>query len=158
MEEHIINLLAYCGLYCEDCIRYQDNIVESAQRLLGTLDESEFERYAAVKKKDVSSFENYQLFIDVLKDIIKLHCNRPCRVGDGCPTFNCQIIKCCKEKEYEGCWQCEQVEECDKLDFLKAMHEDFHVKNCLIMREHDLKGFLKSRYPSYTWAEKNKAQ
>jgi len=151
MEKYSKNLVAYCGLYCEDCIRYKDNIAENAQRLLDTLEESEFERYAAVKKKDVNSFKNYQLFVDVLKDILRLHCNRPCRVGDGCPTFDCQIVKCCKEKEYDGCWQCEQVEVCDKLDFLIAMHGDLHVQNCLIMREHDINEFIQRRYPPYTW-------
>ena len=133
MEDKTKNPVAYCGLYCEDCIRYQDNIAESAQQLLDILDENEFEKYADVKKRDVSSFENYQHCIDVIKDIVKLHCNRPCRVGDGCPTFDCQILRCCKEKEYEGCWQCEQVKECDKFDFLKAMHGDYPSKNCLIV-------------------------
>jgi hypothetical protein len=156
MEDKVINNLAYCGLYCLDCVRYQDDIAENAQRLLNALKANTFDKYAEAKKRDVTSFENYNKFLDVVEDITKLHCDAPCRIGGGCSTFECQIVKCCKEKGYEGCWQCQLLGQCDKFHFLEAFHGDFPVRNSLVIREYGIEGFPNKRYPAYKWTEIDK--
>ncbi len=144
-------LVAYCGLYCKDCIRYQNSIMEQAQVLLDALTESNFESYATIKKNTNSTFENYDRFIEVLRGIAQLQCAYSCRVADGCPSFDCQILRCCREKGYEGCWECKQLDACDKFEFLKALHGDTPEKNCSLIRQHGLWKLEDGRYPFYVW-------
>ena len=47
MSDVDIELTAYYGLYCPDCIRYKSKISDIAAELLTEIDNSDFEKYAA---------------------------------------------------------------------------------------------------------------
>jgi hypothetical protein len=45
----------------------------------------------------------------------------------------------------EGCWECDEFEECSKLDFLKPIHGDANIKNLTKLRKEGVSGFLKGK-------------
>jgi len=45
----------------------------------------------------------------------------------------------------KGCWECEEFEMCDKLDFLKPIHGDAHLKNPRKIKKQGIDRFLKGK-------------
>ena len=151
MSETTEELIAYCGLYCKDCIRYRNSIMERAQALMDALTDGDFERYVTIKRNTSRTFEKYDRFMEVLRGITQLRCDHSCRVAGGCSSFDCQILRCCREKRYEGCWECGQLDACDKFEFLEALHGGTPKENCSLIRQHGLSKFEEKRYPFYIW-------
>jgi hypothetical protein len=152
-EEIGKNLIAYCGLYCKDCIRYRSAFIDTAKELINLLAECKFDRYASIKSKHVTSFQEFDHFLNILRDIVKLGCDTPCREGDGCQTFDCEILRCCRDKGYEGCWQCEEINTCEKFGFLEDFHGDYPKRNCRLIGQYEIEEFIELRYPAYAWCE-----
>lgn len=150
-------LTAYCGLYCGDCIRYRSRASDLARELLSELKNTEFNKYAEIKSSSakqldaVRQFEHYGKCCEVLEAIATLQCNSPCRVGGGCPTFSCGILECCREKGFEGCWQCDGFESCEKLESLRSIHGDSPRQNLRTIKELGLGRWAERRYKSYVW-------
>jgi hypothetical protein len=149
MGEQDIELTAYCGLYCGDCIRYKSRAADVAQDLLAELENTDWDKYAEMSTDE--AFKHYQLCQAVLKAIVRRKCNEPCRVGGGCPTFSCRIIECCREKGLEGCWECGEFEECSEFDFLKPLHGDASVQNLKKIKELGLNDWVQQRHKFYVW-------
>ena len=148
MGKQEIELTAYCGLYCGDCVRYKSKAADLARELLDELQRTEFEKYAEAKSGSMDKAEEleyYQGCCKVLETIVELQCNESCQVGGGCPTFSCKIVECCQEKELEGCWECEEFETCDKFDFLKPVHEDAYLKNLRKIKKQGLDKFIEGK-------------
>ena len=122
-------LIAYCGLYCGDCYVYQGKIADLARDLRKELRQAKFDKEAELLSTEgyFATLKNYPQCYEVLGTLVKYRCRRACRGGGG-PPF-CKIRKCCQRKGSEGCWQCDQFETCEKLDFLKPFHEEAHLKN-----------------------------
>ncbi|MFC1944857.1 DUF3795 domain-containing protein [Chloroflexota bacterium] len=121
-------LTAYCGLYCADCIRYRSRASGLARDLLIELQNKEFNEYAKLRSSSkkqfdsVKQFENYKQCCEVLEAMVALQCHQPCRIGGGCSTFSCGIFECCRMKGFEGCWQCDEFESCEKFEPLHSIH------------------------------------
>ena len=133
--------IAYCGLYCGDCFGYKQKIADLARDLRKELRQSKFAKTAEALA-EVSFFKAYQNYpqcYEVLGAMVKLRC-KSCKEGGG-PPF-CKMRKCCQKKGIEGCWQCDEFETCDKLDFLKANHDDAHLKNLRILTKKGVDAFL----------------
>jgi len=96
------NLVAYCGLYCPKC--YKMKVSEAALNLKKELEN----KHVCGKIKCLS-----ESFILELDSLIALHCNKFCKDGGG--SQDCKIRICCINKGYNGCWQCNDFESCDKL-------------------------------------------
>jgi len=148
-------MIAYCGLFCGDCVRYGSTLTESARTLLTELEKRKFSDYVEVKKKFDDAFKDYPIFVDVLKKIVELECKESCRKGGGCSAFDCQIVTCCVEKKQKGCWECEQLVACDKFDFLKSFHGETPKKNCVDLRENGFDDFELRKNSFYLWDEKS---
>ena len=89
--------------------------------------------------------------ISSLKVISEIKCKIPCRLGgDGCGGA-CEIITCVKNKSHEGCWECNDFEECDKFDFLKPFHGDAPINNLRKIKEHGISNWAKNRDKCYPW-------
>lgn len=145
------DLTAYCGLYCGDCIRYQSKSSDLANQLLNELNSQRFSDYAKVKRNYVKEFGDYGLLIPLLQTISGLKCETPCRLGgDGCGG-SCEVIRCIKEKSYEGCWECSDFESCNTLDFLKPIHGDGPVENLRKIKEFGIDSWAKHREKCYPW-------
>jgi len=151
MNNQSNEMIAYCGLFCNDCVRYRSKLTESAGTLLIELEKRKFSDYVEVKREFDNAFKDYPVFLTVLKKIIELECKEPCRKGGGCSAFDCRIVKCCVEKKQEGCWECGQLLSCDKFDFLKPFHGDTPKNNCVDLRDNGFDDFDPRKEPFYLW-------
>jgi hypothetical protein len=139
------NLIAYCGLYCGDCFSYQGKIADLARDLRKELRKSRFDK-TAESLSDLSFFkifEDYPKCYEVLGTMVKLRCKNACRGGGGNPY--CAIRKCSQKKKLEGCWECDEFEDCKKIDFLKTNHGDAHIKNLRKIAKKEVSEFLKGK-------------
>ena len=104
MKQNERELTAFCGLYCGDCIRYKCRASDLSDELLNEINKLHFTEYANVKRTHTKEFENFDSLMSSLKAISVIKCEIPCRLGgDGC-VGTCEIIKCVKNKLFEGCW------------------------------------------------------
>jgi len=151
MSNKEIELTAYCGLYCGDCIRYKSKFADLARDLSSELQRVVFDKYAEAETASVKEFGHYDEFRDVLDAIVKLKCDAPCRAGgDGC-LQPCVIKACVRLKGIEGCWECDEFEACGKFEFLKPLHGDTPRKNLGKIKEHGLAGWVEHRGRFYLW-------
>ncbi|KKG12062.1 DUF3795 domain-containing protein [Methanosarcina sp. 2.H.A.1B.4] len=146
-------LTAYCGLYCADCIHFQNKHSKLAGQLKEALENIDFQSYASVKSPFGSEFQQYDVFLTVLEALISHSCSEGCRTGGGCSEEPCQIIQCCKEKGYEGCWECGTFEACEKFECLKPRCEASVMHNLKEIRENGFEGWSKLRRPIYNWQQ-----
>ena len=157
MSKQDIELTAYCGLYCADCIRFRSRSANLARDLLKELRDTKFNEYAELKstlgnpQDRRKEFKHYRECCEVLETIVELQCNNPCRVGGGCPTFSCKILECCLAKGLEGCWECIEFENCSRFEFLKGMHGDEPLQNLRKIKELGLDKWAEHRHKSYVW-------
>jgi len=138
------DLIAYCGLYCGDCFGYRQKIADLARDLRKELRQSRFAK-TAESLSEVSFFKaykNYPQCYEVLGAMVRLRC-KSCRAGGG-PPF-CKMRSCCQKKGIDGCWQCDEFETCQKLDFLKANHDDAHIKNLRILKKKGVDAFTNGK-------------
>jgi hypothetical protein len=133
-------LIAYCGLYCGDCFNYKGEIADLARDLRKKLREAKFDRVSPGLANFFKEFADYERCYEVLGAMVRLRCKRTCRNGGGPPA--CKIRSCCQRKNIRGCWECEEFRTCAKLDFLKPVHEDAHLKNLDKLKKQGTDNFL----------------
>ena len=135
-------LITYCGLYCGDCYRYQGKIADLARDLRKELRKANFAQTAESLSEIpfFATFKNYPQAYELLGALVKFRCKNTCRGGGGPP--HCKMRKCRQEKGLDGCWQCEESETCENLDFLKAGHGEAHLKNLKILKKKGVAAFL----------------
>lgn len=137
------DLIAYCGLYCGECIKHKGEIADLARDLRKKLREAKFDRVSRGLSKYFKEFNKYQECYEVLGAMVRLRCKKTCKDGGG-PPF-CKIRKCCQKKGYEGCWECEEFETCKKLEFLEPIHGDAHIKNLRKIKKQGIDKFLEGK-------------
>lgn len=133
-------LIAYCGLYCGDCFNYKGEIADLARDLRKKLREAKFDRVSPGLANFFKEFADYERCYEVLGAMVRLRCKRTCRNGGEPPA--CKIRSCCQRKNIQGCWECEEFQTCAKLDFLKPVHEDAHLKNLDKLKKQGTDKFL----------------
>ncbi len=74
--------------------------------------------------------------------MVKLRC-KGCK--DGFRSKFCSIANCAQKKEYEGCWECEEFETCQKFDFLKPIHKDANIKNLRRIKRNGVEKFINGK-------------
>jgi hypothetical protein len=136
------DLIAYCGLYCGDCIGYKGKVADLARDLRKELRAVKFGKLAEAMS-DIpffAAYKHYDECYQVLGAMVKFRCKKSCRGGGG-PPF-CKMRKCCRKKGIEGCWECGEFETCTELDFLKPIHGDAHIKNLRKLKKSGVDAFL----------------
>ena len=136
------DLIAYCGLYCGDCISHKGKVADLARDLRKELRAAKFDKTAAFLAT-IPFFEAYKHYDEcyqVLGTLVKFRCKKTCKGGGG-PPF-CKMRKCCQKKGIEGCWECGDFETCEELDFLKLGHGDAHIKNLRKLKKSGVDAFL----------------
>ena len=128
-------MVAYCGLYCGDCFSFKGKVADLARDLRKELRESKFDKVA--EGIPFKEFKHYAECYEVLGAMVRLRCKSGCRNGGGNPF--------CSIRNVEGCWECEELETCKKLDFLKVNHGDAHLKNLRKIKTHGIDEFLKGK-------------
>ena len=156
MSKEDRNLIAYCGLYCGDCFGHKGKVADLARDLRKELRQSRFEKTAEFMStfSFFEVFKKYQQCYEVLGALVKLRCKKACKGGGG-PPF-CKMRKCCQKKGIEGCWECDDFETCEKLDFLVPSHGDAHQKNLGNLKKKGVNDFLKGKKHWYTRPPANK--
>ena len=144
-------LTAYCGLYCADCIRYESRASDLAKELMDILEQKKFGEYSEVKRASVRALDHFGKLKSTLKAIEELKCDKPCRTDDNECTKVCEIIKCAKAKNLEGCWECDELDPCEKFEFLRPFHGDAPKTNCRLVRKYGLDHWSAHRSKCYTW-------
>ena len=136
------DLLAYCGLYCGDCFGYKGKIADLARDLRKELRQAKIARTAEALSEVpfFAVFKDYPQCYEVLGAMVKFRCRKTCRGGGG-PPF-CKMRQCCQKKGIDGCWQCDEFETCEKLDFLKQVHGDAHLKNLRLIKKQGIEQFV----------------
>jgi hypothetical protein len=88
------DLIAYCGLYCDDCFGYHGKIASLAHELDKELKKVNFKKNADffAQMPFFKVFKHYDNFVEVLNSLNGLKCVG-CREGGGSPT--CEIRSCC---------------------------------------------------------------
>lgn len=144
-------LTAYCGLYCGDCLRYKSKAADLAQDLQNELQKVKFDRYAEVKSASVKELKHYEECCQVLAAIVSLGCDTPCRTGgDGC-LQPCEIKSCVQSKKLEGCWECGELERCNKFEFFRPIHGDTTKENVRKIKKYGLSRWAEHRGKFYSW-------
>ena len=138
-------LIAYCGLYCGDCHGYKGKVADLARDLRKELRDSRYERFARFvsEKGFMKELENYDVCYETMGAMVKFRCRKGCRNGGG-PPF-CRIRKCCQKKGYDGCWECGEFGACEKLDFLRPVHDDGYIKNLRRIKKKGKEEFTKGK-------------
>jgi len=110
------------------------------------LRKAKFGRVAEALAQGISffkGFENYQTAYDVMGMMVRMRCKNACRGGGGNPY--CKIRKCCQRKGFEGCWECDEIESCEKLESLVSVRGDAHVKNLRKIKKQGVEAFINGK-------------
>ncbi len=139
------DLIAFCGLYCGDCHGFKGCVADLSRDLRKELRESNYREFAlfASEKGFNKALKDYDTCYEVLGAMVKFRCKKGCRNGGG-PPF-CKMRKCCQAKGIEGCWECSEFEGCKKLDFLRPVHGDAHIKNLRALKKKGKESFVGGR-------------
>lgn len=124
MPARHIEKTSYCGLYCDDCPFGGGTIPDLARDLRKALREARFDRVA--EAIPFPEFKSYPECYEALGAMVKLRCGG-CR--GGFRSTGCEIAKCAIKKELNGCWECDEFADCEKLTFLEPAHGEAHLKN-----------------------------
>jgi len=151
------DLVAYCGLYCDDCMAREGKIADLATELERELKKAGFERFVDAVS-DVPFFKalkKYPDFNEVLDVLKKSRCTKTCKEGGANPA--CEVRICCKEKGIEGCWVCGEFVECEKLVFLEGVHGIAHIRNLRRLKRNGVAEFVKGKHDWYVKPPEKKA-
>lgn len=109
-----VNLVGYCGLYCNACGIRQGKIKAAVGNLRDIIAAYGFDKLMPELSKWEPSFKHYREFNQVMEGLIKLFGDCPgCLQGGGDP--NCKVRACAKEKGYRTCAESSENETCEKL-------------------------------------------
>ena len=135
-----------CGLVCTDCLFYKPEIYESAEKLRDTIKDSQLDVFLTSIsesqswkviadhlngeqsdfEKYFSAFTNFKQFINTLEALTQLQCKSTCRETGGCSVggkvHKCEAAKCVESNGYDGCWECTERNQCEKLFFVKKVY------------------------------------
>jgi Protein of unknown function (DUF3795) len=124
MEEDHLNMTGYCGLYCEDCTFKKGTINDLAQQLVEEFNNARFDKIVEVIPFiDAEKYRQTREFLDSIGPLKCTGCRESIR------SQFCDVAKCARENELQGCWECNEFSACSKMDFLAHVHGDAHVKN-----------------------------
>jgi hypothetical protein len=128
-KQENLNLIASCGLHCKDCHGYTGIIPDMARDLRKELRQIHYDKFAHFISRYSfgKDFASYDDCYKVLGAMVKFRCRKGCKNGGGSPF--CNIRKYATKKELDGCWECNDFENCKNLEFLEPVHGDAHIKN-----------------------------
>jgi hypothetical protein len=136
--------VAYCGLFCGDCIIRTSELGSRAGQLLDAIKTDAFRKVATglpqLMPELREGLAQYDPCCRALDAMRQLDCRRPCKNGGGSEA--CPMKQCCQTKAIAGCWQCETFETCETLAWLRPVHQDAHLRNPRTIRHLGIEAFL----------------
>lgn len=142
-------LLAYCGLYCGDCVGYTGVVADAALDFSSILDRHKF--HMTAKSVFPEQLKEYEKFQEMLDFMTGLKCPGICRErADG--STSCEIRKCCIEHGYFACHECDDFETCDKLSSLmQGLHGEAILKNLREIRHMGVDAWIEDGKRYWFW-------
>jgi hypothetical protein len=128
-EPDSVELIAYCGLYCGDCAGHSGELADAARALLDRMEEYRFDITARGLFAD--QFKDYDGLVSMLEFMSDTRCRAACRARDR----TCAIARCCVDRGYSGCYECDEFKKCRKLGDLAGVHGDSCIRNLEGIRE-----------------------
>jgi hypothetical protein len=126
-------------------------IADSANNLLEVLEEHQFVRTA--RSLFAKELEGYDRFGEMLKFMAELKCVTVCRERED-NSITCPIRKCCKERGFYACYECDGFENCDKLrSFMNGLHTVSCLKNLKAIKEMGLEDWIMRGKKNWYWCE-----
>lgn len=175
-------LVCPCGLTCCDCMFYKKDIYETAAKLKQLLVDSKLDVFLTLcsNEKTIDAmrahlesdnatahsklsdrlglFKDMPAFMKVLDGISNIQCKTTCREAGGCSTggetAKCKALKCLESKKYDGCWQCGEFEDCEKLQFLRMSYGHVINENLNIIKEKGAEEVPSRGTQYYAWQRK----
>jgi hypothetical protein len=138
-------LMSHCGLYCADCPGHSRRIADLASRLQQELDRASFEPSARMLsgQPGMEALKQYDKGRRVIDALTRIRCSAPCRTRLKAGRL-CEIQACCRDREFEGCWECTEFARCSKLRQREVNHGDAHIRNIRAIRRDGVKAFIDS--------------
>jgi hypothetical protein len=140
---------AYCGLYCGDCIPFNQLLFDNVEKIREELHKRQFDKYAELMAKENPVFNDYETFVRVLSSLTELKCTKTCRENGGNP--DCKIRACAREKEIKGCWECSYFETCELLEPLSDYHGATPKNNLRLIKKYGIENWADKRGRHYIW-------
>jgi hypothetical protein len=171
-----------CGLICCDCMFYKEEIYEAAINLKNVINQTKVNVFLSILSKEelnttlathlgvdkqefysnFKPFARFPEFMEVLDSLINIQCKQTCPESGGCSmcgtTKACVVIKCVKEKRLNGCWECNERENCDKLLFVKMSYGKTIDENFRIINEKGIEAVPSRGDDYYEWQRRMKAR
>jgi len=146
-------LLAYCGIYCGDCLGQTGVIADAAKEFKEVLEGYRFDLTAeSIFPKEL---KNYEMFSEVLGFMTNLRCPWICRER-GDTDVSCEVRRCCKGRGFYACFECNDLEACDKLRSAHGgLHADSCLKNLRAVREMGLENWATKGKRHHYWDERD---
>jgi hypothetical protein len=152
------DLVAYCGIYCGDCLGYTGVIADGAEAFAQVLDRYQFERTAAhIFPEELVDYERFREKLAFMAD---LRCSGRCRKAKGqVVSTGCAVRNCCIDRGLYACYECDGFESCAKLLELHGeLHYDACLRNMRAMREVGLDAWLAEGPRHCYWMEERDEQ
>jgi hypothetical protein len=142
------DLLAYCGIYCGDCLGYTGVIADAAKDFVAVVEKHNFDQTARCVFPE--KLKDYNRLCEMLGFMTNLKCPGRCRDEDT--EASCVVRKCCREKGFHACYECDELEICDKLKSLfEGLHYDSSIKNLRAIKESGLEAWLREGKRHVHW-------
>jgi hypothetical protein len=171
-------MVCACGLACCDCLFHTSELYETAEKLKGLIEKSQFDvfiklmsgnkdrtgikKFLSLDDQQVSAYSELfdklpQLLVG-LDAVIKLQCKTTCRESGGCAvggvTHECVVLKCLRVRKFQGCWECGDTGNCDKLAFLKKNYGETIEGNLKIIKNEGFEVLKPRGNKYYSWQRK----
>jgi hypothetical protein len=144
-------LLAYCGVYCGDCLGYTGVIADAARNFMVVLEEYKFDRTAKCVLSE--ELKDYDKFYEMLGFMTGLKCPMVCRERED-SGIDCKVRKCCIDRGFYACYECDDFEICDKLkSLMEGLHYAASVKNLKAIKEMGLEAWITRGKRHCYWSE-----
>jgi hypothetical protein len=141
-------LLAYCGFYCGDCLGYTGVIADASKDFKKVLEKYKFERTAECILYD--KLKDYDGFFANLVFMTGLKCPFACRGRKE--DVSCRVRRCCINKGFYACSQCDDFEVCGELKALMdGLHYNSIIKNLKSIKAMGLKEWIRKGKRHHYW-------
>lgn len=110
-----VNLVGYCGLYCNACGIRQGKIKEAVINLRNIIASYGFDKIMPDLANWEPNFKHYDGFKQVMDGLVKLFGDCSGCLQDGGDP-NCKVRICARQKGYRTCVECSEAKTCKNLD------------------------------------------
>jgi hypothetical protein len=146
-------MLAYCGFYCGDCLGHTGVIADAAADFKAVLEKYKFEKSAKCIFPD--QLKEYNKIFDKIVFMTSLRCPMVCRERKD-DNIDCEVRKCCRDKGFFACYECDDFEICEKLkSMMEGLHYEAIMRNLKEIKTMGLEKWLSKGKAHHYWDQED---